>query len=163
MQTQGIELLDLALSADPTERNRALWRVAQEVLKHLDAHYRYPSPEPSMPPSYRGATVESIQRAASADGPIGSAYAMAFGAYRNSILEFEGLCARRLDVLRGTARTLLKLREVAGAEHADPMLQHLADFVARHWRVDLGLDADRDWPLRVARRYDLLPPSWRYV
>ena len=144
------------MHADKRERDRALWKSAEDVLRSLDEFYLRP-PAPPVPARLRGATTDSIRREALSD----PAFALTFGQFRLAVLTHEERSARRLEVLRGTARTLIRLRDLAGAERVDPMLQHLADFVQRAWGFDLDLDAGRDWALNVSMRHDLLPPSWR--
>lgn len=153
----GADVVAAILTSDNAERDRALWRSTLDVLRVLDEHYTQPRNLPTVPTLLRGATRESIQQRRDDPG-----FALAFGQFRFSVMAYEEQSARRLEVLRGTARTLLRLRDHA-PERVDEMLQHLADFVAREWRLDLGLDAGREWALRVTMRFDLLPPSWRDV
>lgn len=150
------------VSADARTRDVALFRSAEDVLRSLETHY-LPPRAPCMLDSLRGQTLEALRDRIGGESPQNQAFARQFGEYRNVVLLHEETCARRLDVLRGTAQTLERL--VAGARDPDRlrgMLTTLAEFVAARWRVDLPLGpVDRGWSLRVSRRYDLLPPTWR--
>lgn len=159
MASDGV--FDAALAVfhgESRERDVALYRVALDVCKSVGAHYG--PPEPPQPISgLSGMSLEVLRGKLRDD----SSFARIFGQNRASILEHEEKCARRLDVLRSTAATLVRLAQKAeDPSRLHAMLDELGTFVAHRWRIDINLDtSDRDWSLRVSRRYDLLPPSWR--
>lgn len=157
----ALELAAQLAAADPRTRDVALYRAAEDVLRSLETHYGPPEP-PKLLDGLRGRTFESLREACSAPN---SAYARQFGIFRNAVLLHEEQCAQRLDVLRSTAQLLTRLREGAREpQRLTAMLEQLASFVAQRWRLDLPLDdvpGHRGWSLRVSRRYDLLPPTWR--
>jgi hypothetical protein len=145
------------LGSDGRARDVALYRVCQDVCETLGVYYARPVPVPVLPEAFRGVSTESLRQQVQTP-----AIGFSFGIFRNGVLEFEGTCARRLEVLRSTARTLLRLRDQAHSpEKLDRMLDAVGSFVHSVWGVDLDLTGDRAWSLRVSRRYDLLPVSWR--
>jgi hypothetical protein len=139
------------------ERNLALWRVCLEVCRDLEKFYM-PVHAPS-PRSEFDVELDELRTRLQANPE----FARAFGSYRDLVLEHEGIHARRLEVLRSTAVTLLRLRDLAeSAEHVDRMLEKLGSFVHHAWGFDLDLSPNRrDWGLWRARRYDLLSPRAR--
>jgi hypothetical protein len=146
------------LGSDGRARDVALYRVCQDVCETLAWFYGRPTPVPAVPDAFRGISAESLRQQVLAAPAIG----YSFGIFRNAVLEYEGTCARRLEVLRSTARTLLRLRDQAhDPAKLDRMLDAVGSFVHGVWGLDLDLSADRAWSLRVSRRYDLLPPPWR--
>lgn len=156
------EPLDAALGifdGDARARDVALFRVAEDVLRSLEDCYGPPK-APAFLDACRGMSLESLQKRV--EDP---AFALLFGQFRSGVLEHEERAARRLTVLLSTARTLTRLQVGAKEpERLAGMCERLGRFVAERWRMDLNLDEpDRDWALRVSRRYDLLPPSWRSV
>lgn len=141
-----------------SDRDRALLEVCDDVLESLGEHYVKPLPEPRLPEAFRGISREQLSNQVHASGAI----ALAFGQWRNAVLSHEEQCARKLEVLRSTARTLLRLRDQAPEPEAfDAKLDRLFNHVAAVWRCDLDTGSNRDWSLRLARRYDLLPAALR--
>lgn len=132
--------------------------LAESVVRSLAAAYGPPRPEPVCPAGIRGISLDELRRKIRESG----GFAGVFGDYRDLVLRHEESCARRLAVLCGTANTLLRLRDThPERERLDTLLDELGRFVYAAWGVDLDLAADRGWPLRAGRRYDLLPVAWR--
>jgi len=145
------------LGGSGRERDVALYRVAEDVLATLGEFYAPSRAAPVVPEPLRGISSESLRERVREP-----AIAFMFGTFRNLVLEHEENAARKLEVLRSTARTLLRLRDGAHApEKLDGMVHALGSFVLSAWGKDLDLSADRAWSLRVSRRYDLLPTAWR--
>jgi hypothetical protein len=139
-------------------RDVALFRTSQDVVETLALHYAVPTNVPSVPDALRGLSVETLRERVREQPAI----AFLFGTFRNDVLEYEETCARKLEVLRGTARNLLRLRDLAHTPTLiESLLSQLGSFVHSAWGRDLDVSADRGWSLRVSRRYDLLPRAWR--
>lgn len=147
---------------DPRTRDIALFRSAEDVLRSVETHYLRPRPPP-IPDPLRGATLETLRTKLRDPAGNPTAYGKTFGDFRNAVLMHEETCAQRLDVLRGTAKLLERLSTVTtDLARIQRMQTDLAAFLAQRWGIDLPLGSiDRAWPLRVSRRYDLLPPTWR--
>lgn len=148
------------LAGTPAElavRGRAELRLARAVCEQL-GDYRPPVP-PSLPSGFAGKSAEEICAEARRD----PAFAANFGAYRNLVLLHEETCAKRLEVLRSTARVLIRHGETVQNPQISAWLEQLSGFVVHVWRLDLNLGRDRGWSLRVSRKYHLLPIAWRYV
>jgi hypothetical protein len=155
------ESVDLTLILSGTERERdvALYRICEDVLRCLESSYLPPREPPRMI-GLAGLSVEELRDKCDKDPK----FAYGFGVFRDSVLNYEGDAARRLETLRSTARTLERLLvKSTDRERVQSMLYRLGEFMAARWRCDLDLSGGRDWSLRMVRRYDLLPVAWRYL
>lgn len=142
------------------ERDRALLEVCEDVLTSLGEHYARPPWRDPVPEPFRF-TPRELLAARLADN---AGLARLFGEWRDLVLTYEGQCARRLEVLRSTARTLLRLREQAPDPPGfDAGLDQLFGFVLDAWGCDLDVGPSRDWTQRQTRRFDLLARELRDI
>lgn len=152
------DLVRDVLQGSGRKRDVALFHVCRDVVETLDFYYAPPGPVPALPDALRGVSFPGLCELVREKPAV----AFIFGTFRNLVLEHEETCARRLEILRSSVRTLLRLRELAhDAARINAMLTEIGAFVSEVWRRDLDVSGDRDWSLRVSRRYDLLPRSWR--
>lgn len=159
MQTDSFpEIVRELYRGEQSERDAALLRLAEDVCSKLVEHYSPPTPPERLAP-LRGLTLEDLREKLK-----GSDFSKTFGEWRDAVLQHEERCAGRLEILQSTANTLMRLE----SRQPDParvwaMLDQLGRHAAERWRQDLPARRDPGWALKVSRRYDLLPPSWRTV
>lgn len=150
------------------ERDIAVWTSCEDVVRNLDAYREAPFVETQalrekhdFLERLRELDYDMLRDAAQTDP-------MAFGTYRNAVLDLEGSNARKLQVLVWTLRELYRLRDLPSCSNPsliDPLTESVGNALHFSWKLaDVPLDGDyRDWAVKNTRRYDLLPRSWRYV
>lgn len=157
-------LMAIQNPSTPRDRDEAEWKSASDIAKH---------PADYAPKRFLFSRMAEVQPwfdlAPQAIPFTANSNQELFGAYRNAVLEYEGACAKQLDALVWSLRTLMRLRDKPGANTAriDAVSGPLMALLSEHWQVPEDVLAqsakDRNWSQKHTRQLELLPLAWRYV
>ena len=162
LRADPLELTYEHVTSGGPDRDLAQYRLALELCDSLASYH--PARFPERPFELEGKTFAEVEASVS-----NGAFALVFGGWRAAVTELEAVSAQRLLVLCSTLGALFSLgprtEDVTTLENIESMVTRLHTHLAWVWRLDPpGTDTDlRSWSVATARRYDLLPRSWRHV